>query len=129
MQSPPHDAYAQPDCDLAPVPVPSGGKTEGADNYACDGGDCHLIVYQGTRLYELYQADIIGGAATGGYTSSYGGAPGAGGGGIAGYGASIMPPGGAAGAYRLPAGFTRRACSPAAPARRARVWPRARIRG
>ena len=56
----------QPDCDLAPVPVPSGGKTEGADNYACDGGDCHLIVYQGTRLYELYQADIIGGAATGG---------------------------------------------------------------
>jgi serine/threonine-protein kinase len=56
----------QPDCDLAPVPVPSGGKTEGAGDYACDGGDCHLIVYQGTRLYELYQADITGGAATGG---------------------------------------------------------------
>jgi len=56
----------QPDCDLAAVPVPSGGKTEGSDNYACDGGDCHMIVYQGTRLYELYQANIIGGAATGG---------------------------------------------------------------
>jgi len=56
----------QPDCDLAAVPVPSGGKTEGSDSYACDGGDCHMIVYQGTRLYELYQANIIGGAATGG---------------------------------------------------------------
>jgi len=48
----------QPDCDLAAMPVPSGGKTEGAGDYACDGGDCHMIVYQGTRLYELYQADI-----------------------------------------------------------------------
>lgn len=56
----------QPDCDLAAVPVPSGGKTEGASNYACVGGDCHLIVYQGSRLYELYQANITGGAATGG---------------------------------------------------------------
>jgi serine/threonine-protein kinase len=56
----------QPDCDLAPVPVPGGGKTEGAGDYSCDGGDCHLIVYQGTRLYELYQADITGGAAAGG---------------------------------------------------------------
>ena len=56
----------QPDCDLAPVPLPAGGKTEGAGNYACDGGDCHLIVYQGTRLYELYQANVTGGASTGG---------------------------------------------------------------
>lgn len=56
----------QPDCDLAAVPVPSGGKTEGASDYTCDGGDCHMIVYQGPRLYELYQADITGGAATGG---------------------------------------------------------------
>lgn len=59
------DGDTQPDCDLAPVPVPSGGKTEGASDYACDGGDCHLIVYQGTRLYELYQANITGGTATG----------------------------------------------------------------
>lgn len=56
---------AQPDCDLAAVPVPSGGKTEGASDYACNDGDCHLLVYQGNRLYELYQANIAGGAATG----------------------------------------------------------------
>jgi len=57
---------SQPDCDRAPVPLPSGGKIEGVDNYSCSGGDCHLIVYQGTRLYELYQADITEGQATGG---------------------------------------------------------------
>src|SRR3954453_5726313 len=57
---------ALPDCDTAPVPLPAGGKTEGSDNYACSGGDCHLLVYQGTRLYELYQADVTSGAATGG---------------------------------------------------------------
>jgi hypothetical protein len=56
----------QPDCDLAPVPLPSGGKTEGSGDYACSGGDCHLIVYQGNRLYELYQADVTGGQASGG---------------------------------------------------------------
>jgi len=56
----------QPDCDLAPVPLPTGGKVEGVDDYSCDDGDCHLLVYQGTRLYELYQANITGGQATGG---------------------------------------------------------------
>lgn len=56
----------QPDCDLAPVPLPIGGKIEGASDYACLDGDCHLIVYQGSRIYELYQADVTGGAATGG---------------------------------------------------------------
>jgi hypothetical protein len=60
------DGDNQPDCDLAAVPVPTGGKTEGADDYACSGGDCHLIVYQGSRLYELYQANITGGVAIGG---------------------------------------------------------------
>jgi serine/threonine-protein kinase len=56
-----------PDCDLAPVPLPAGGKTEGSGDYACSpGDDCHLIAYQGTRLYELYHANITGGAATGG---------------------------------------------------------------
>ena len=59
------DGDNQPDCDLAPVPLPAGGKTEGADNYDCSGGDCHLIVYQGTRIYELYQANVAGGSATG----------------------------------------------------------------
>ena len=57
---------SQPDCDLAPVPLVPGGRTEGSDSYACDGGDCHLLVYQGTRLYELYQANVTGGTATGG---------------------------------------------------------------
>lgn len=57
---------ALPDCDTAPVPLPPGGKTEGSGDYACSGGDCHLIVFQGTRLYELYQSDVTGGAATGG---------------------------------------------------------------
>lgn len=56
----------QIDCDTAPVPVPPGGHIEGVSDYACSGGDCHLLVYQGTRLYELYQADITGGMATGG---------------------------------------------------------------
>jgi serine/threonine-protein kinase len=60
-------ADAQPDCDTAPIPVPPGGHIEGNADYACaDGGDCHLLVYQGSRLYELYQADISGGMASGG---------------------------------------------------------------
>jgi hypothetical protein len=58
----------QPDCDLAPVPLPTGGKTEGADDYACLGGDCHLIVYQESRIYELYQANVTGGAIGGAFT-------------------------------------------------------------
>lgn len=60
---------ALPDCDTAPVPLPPGGKTEGSDDYACSGGDCHLLVYQGTRLYELYQANVTGGVANGGQFS------------------------------------------------------------
>jgi serine/threonine-protein kinase len=60
------DPGALPDCDTAPVPLVPGGKTEGSDNYACSGGDCHLLVYQGTRLYELYQSDVTSGVATGG---------------------------------------------------------------
>jgi hypothetical protein len=61
-----------PDCDTAPIPVPSGGNIEGETNYFCSsGGDCHMLVYQGTRLYEMYQASITGGMATGGtFTSS-----------------------------------------------------------
>jgi serine/threonine-protein kinase len=49
------------------VPVPPGGRTESAKDYYCaGGGDCHLLVFQGTRLYELYQGSITGGLATGG---------------------------------------------------------------
>lgn len=57
---------ALPDCDTAPIPLVPGGKTEGASDYDCSGGDCHLLVFQGTRLYELYQSDVTGGMATGG---------------------------------------------------------------
>jgi serine/threonine-protein kinase len=60
------DPGALPDCDTAPVPLVPGGRTEGSDNYACSGGDCHLIVFQGTRLYELYQANVTSGVATAG---------------------------------------------------------------
>jgi serine/threonine-protein kinase len=56
-----------PDCDTAPTPLPPGGNVEGNPNLHCaDGGDCHLLVYQGQRLYEMYQADVTSGAATGG---------------------------------------------------------------
>ena len=57
----------QPDCDEIPVPVPAGGAPRGPSSYACDTSrnDCHLLVYQGRRLYELYQANIAGGLASG----------------------------------------------------------------
>lgn len=58
---------AMPDCDTAPVPLPQGGKTEGENDYFCSsGGDCHLLVFQNQRLYELYQGSVTGGQATGG---------------------------------------------------------------
>ncbi len=63
----PAAGYYTPDCDQIPVPVPPGGATEGSSSYACDTArnDCHLLVYQGRRLYELYQANIAGGLSTG----------------------------------------------------------------
>ncbi len=63
----PAAGYYSPDCDQVPVPVPPGGTTEGSTSYACDTtrNDCHLLVYQGRRLYELYQANIAGGLSTG----------------------------------------------------------------
>ena len=63
----PAPGYYDPDCDQVPVPVPPGGATEGSSTYACDTSrnDCHLLVYQGRRLYELYQASISGGLSTG----------------------------------------------------------------
>jgi serine/threonine-protein kinase len=58
-----NSAYFVPDCDLAPVPIPPGGAVENYPlmGYTCGGGDCHLLVYQGTRLYELGVANIAGG--------------------------------------------------------------------
>jgi serine/threonine-protein kinase len=59
---------ALPDCDTAPVPIPQGGNVEGYPDYDCPnaGDDCHLLVFQGTRLYEMYHGSITGGQATGG---------------------------------------------------------------
>lgn len=59
-----YNDYYTPDC--APigtqVPLPPGGRIEGSfnDNYECDNenNDCHLIVVQGNRLFELYSANV-----------------------------------------------------------------------
>ena len=61
------DTFYDGECDTAPIPIPAGGAIEGQDNYACDtaANDCHLIVVQGTRLYEGYKSNITGGTATG----------------------------------------------------------------
>lgn len=61
----PNAGYATPDCDMTPVPLPPGGAVEGYPNYQCGGGDCHLMVYQGTRLYEMWVASTADGTATG----------------------------------------------------------------
>jgi hypothetical protein len=59
--------FYEPDCDHMPVPVPFGGRIEGESNYACaSDGDCHLIVVQGMKLFEMWRANITGGAASGG---------------------------------------------------------------
>jgi serine/threonine-protein kinase len=62
----PTDDFYEPDCDLVPVPVPPIGRLEGETGYACAGdGDCHLIVLQGVRLFEMWRANIAGGSSTG----------------------------------------------------------------
>jgi len=61
--------FYNPDCDLAPVPVPASGALEGESGYSCAGdGDCHLIVvHQPTHtLYEMWRADITNGVFRGG---------------------------------------------------------------
>jgi serine/threonine-protein kinase len=58
--------FYDPDCDFVPVPVPPGGRLEGETNYTCaSDGDCHLLVVQGSKLYEMWRANISGGSATG----------------------------------------------------------------
>lgn len=62
--------YYAPDCDPigTQVPLPAGGRIEGSptNNYECDNenNDCHLIVVQGTRLFELYSANVGPNVAT-----------------------------------------------------------------
>jgi hypothetical protein len=58
--------FYDPDCDPAPIPVPTTGRLEGESNYACVAdGDCHLLVIQGSKLYEMWRANITGGTAAG----------------------------------------------------------------
>jgi serine/threonine-protein kinase len=66
--TPTKDSY-NPDCDLAPVPIPKGGHIEGETGYNCThNGDCHLIVIAPTehRLYEQWRVDFTSGAYRGG---------------------------------------------------------------
>lgn len=74
----PHRAFAPtgdfftPDCDTAPVPVPSIGRLEGEATYACaSDGDCHLTVVDTStcRLHELWRANLAGGTSSGAFTS------------------------------------------------------------
>ena len=65
----PTEDFFEPDCDLAPVPVPGGGALEGEQGYECRGdGDCHLIVADRSRmkLFEIWRADIRGDSFRGG---------------------------------------------------------------
>ena len=56
--------YYSPDCDAigTQIPVPTNGAIEGSSNLSCDAnnGDCHLLVWQGNRLYEAYRANASG---------------------------------------------------------------------
>jgi hypothetical protein len=61
--------FYDPDCDYAPVPIPSLGAVEGEDGYECTrGGDCHLLVIDRSqcRLHEMWRADITREAFRGG---------------------------------------------------------------
>lgn len=51
---------SEPDCDAGfAFPLPPGGALEGEPGYRCtSGGDCHLLVVQGTILYESYATDV-----------------------------------------------------------------------
>jgi serine/threonine-protein kinase len=63
----PNDEFYSPDCDNVPVPVPATGRLEAESGYTCtNDGDCHLIVVQGDKLYEMWRANISGGTFTGG---------------------------------------------------------------
>ncbi len=63
----PFDNYYSPDCeDLgSTMPVPANAAIEGQADLSCDNAneDCHLLVVQGSRLYEAYHANA--GGATG----------------------------------------------------------------
>jgi len=61
-----HSGYWLPDCEPVPtsVPVPANAAIEGTNGLVCDNDseDCHLLVVQGTTLYELYSTTAIDGS-------------------------------------------------------------------
>ncbi|MCB9378244.1 MAG: hypothetical protein H6511_05700 [Holophagales bacterium] len=58
-----HAGYWLPDCEPVPtiVPVPANAAIEGQGDLDCDNdvNDCHLLVVQGTTLYELYSTKEV----------------------------------------------------------------------
>jgi serine/threonine-protein kinase len=69
MSFTPTGDWFDPDCDLAAVPIPSGGALEGETGYACESdGDCHLIVVHPPtqQLFEMWRANIENGQFFGG---------------------------------------------------------------
>jgi len=59
----PNSDFYTPDCDMAEVPVPTGGSIEGESGYSCTtDGDCHLLVFDAAagKLFEMYRANIDG---------------------------------------------------------------------
>ncbi len=61
----PSNTYYTPDCQALPttMPVPAGAAFEGQSGLSCNNNaaDCHLIVQQGSTLYELYAGNLTGG--------------------------------------------------------------------
>jgi hypothetical protein len=62
----PYDNYYSPDCDdpaAVPFPLPPGGAIEGSGDYSCanDSDDCHLLVVDGSTLYESYHSNVVTG--------------------------------------------------------------------
>ena len=58
--------YYWPDCEPvgASMPVPANAAIEGNTGLSCANatGDCHLLVVQGSNLYEAYRANATGGS-------------------------------------------------------------------
>lgn len=57
--------YYADECDAlgSLVPVPAGATIEGETGMRCvSGGDCHYLVKQGNLLFEVYRANVTGGA-------------------------------------------------------------------
>ena len=60
------DDYYSPDCESlgTTMPVPADAAIEGQSGLSCDNAnnDCHLLVVQGSRLYEAYSANVSQGS-------------------------------------------------------------------